>query len=114
MASNDAADIDLGNVPHVAIAITTDTDSSQRYPRRHSAQLTTLTARFQRSGALRNLGCSQLVSLTLICRVQTREIMAGGPIGNGLRPHVPGIYRYTATALGASMWFFVSPSKDVM
>ncbi|TDZ14238.1 NADH dehydrogenase [ubiquinone] 1 beta subcomplex subunit 2 [Colletotrichum orbiculare MAFF 240422] len=22
-------------------------------------------------------------------------------------PHVPGIYRYTATALGAGMWFFL-------
>lgn len=23
------------------------------------------------------------------------------------QPHVPGIYRYTATALGAGMWFWV-------
>jgi hypothetical protein len=23
-------------------------------------------------------------------------------------PHVPFVYRFTATALGASMWFFVS------
>lgn len=32
--------------------------------------------------------------------------MAGGP-GGPIKPHVPGIYRFTATALGASMWFFV-------
>ncbi|ORY71271.1 uncharacterized protein BCR38DRAFT_479780 [Pseudomassariella vexata] len=32
--------------------------------------------------------------------------MAGGP-GGPIRPHVPGIYRFTATALGASMWFFL-------
>jgi len=25
-------------------------------------------------------------------------------------PHVPRIYRFTATALGASMWFFVCPT----
>ncbi|KAI1805551.1 hypothetical protein F4811DRAFT_551818 [Daldinia bambusicola] len=31
--------------------------------------------------------------------------MAAGP--GPIRPHVPGIYRYTATALGASMWFFL-------
>ncbi|KAH6655051.1 hypothetical protein BKA67DRAFT_657013 [Truncatella angustata] len=30
--------------------------------------------------------------------------MAGGP---GIRPHVAPIYRFTATALGASMWFFL-------
>lgn len=29
-------------------------------------------------------------------------------------PHVPGIYRYTATALGAGMWFWVSPEMRAL
>ncbi|KAI1365370.1 hypothetical protein F5Y08DRAFT_338786 [Xylaria arbuscula] len=32
--------------------------------------------------------------------------MAGGGPGP-IKAHVPGIYRFTATALGASMWFFL-------
>ncbi|KAI0422104.1 hypothetical protein F5X98DRAFT_326859 [Xylaria grammica] len=35
--------------------------------------------------------------------------MAGGP--GPIKAHVPGIYRFTATALGASMWFFVGISQ---
>ncbi|KAI1433510.1 hypothetical protein GGR50DRAFT_668383 [Xylaria sp. CBS 124048] len=31
--------------------------------------------------------------------------MAAGP--GPIKAHVPGIYRFTATALGASMWFFL-------
>lgn len=29
-----------------------------------------------------------------------------------LKPHVPGIYRFAATGLSASMWFFVSPPRS--
>ncbi|KAF5502938.1 NADH dehydrogenase [ubiquinone] 1 beta subcomplex subunit 2 [Colletotrichum fructicola] len=36
------------------------------------------------------------------CRILT---MYPGP--KPPTPHVPGIYRYTATALGAGMWFFL-------
>lgn len=34
--------------------------------------------------------------------------MAGGHGPGPIKPHVPGLYKFTATALGASMWFFVS------
>ncbi|KAI1355012.1 hypothetical protein F5Y01DRAFT_311392 [Xylaria sp. FL0043] len=36
--------------------------------------------------------------------------MAGGP--GPIKAHVPGIYRFTATALGASMWFFVGGNRS--
>ncbi|KAI5918046.1 hypothetical protein F4810DRAFT_715836 [Camillea tinctor] len=33
--------------------------------------------------------------------------MAGGGSGPIKAPHVPPVYRFAATALGASMWFFL-------
>ncbi|KAF2969828.1 hypothetical protein GQX73_g3764 [Xylaria multiplex] len=41
----------------------------------------------------------------LLTYVSQPVVMAGGP--GPIKAHVPGIYRFTATALGASMWFFL-------
>ena len=47
------------------------------------------------------------VNIELTVQQTDPSTMAGGPAP--FKPHVPGIYKFAGTALGASMWFFVSP-----